>query len=309
MSVADISEVYSFPTEFIENLYVLPNGHLLLSTFQSPGLLYTIDPTAKEPLVQPVTSFDSNITGLTGIVHLEGDLYAISGGLHKSFSFERGSMSLFIVSLETGGIIDSIPVPDTATMNGLATLPHNPHIVLSADSIDGRILAIDTRTKEVSVLLSDPALSPGSGDILPGVPPIGINGLRARGEHLYFTNSAQGTFARVRIDADSGSPAGNVEVLARSPAADQIYDDFAFDREGNAFIAVHPASVVRVAPDGAQTIVAGAGAGVGGELGGVALRHPTSVALDWDGSAIYVSTGGNLGAEPREGGQVVRIVL
>ena len=49
---------------------------------------------------------------------------------------------------------------------------------------------------------------------------------------FYFTNSNQGTFAR-------GCAVGGLEVLARSPDAAQIYDDFAVDAQGNAYVAVH----------------------------------------------------------------------
>ncbi|KAI1660155.1 hypothetical protein F4813DRAFT_387023 [Daldinia decipiens] len=155
MSNPSIKQIYRFPTEFIENVLVLPNGKLLLSTFKSPGPPYIPDPTATEPQAKPVASFDKGITGLTGIVPLENGLYAVSGGLHTSFSFQRGSMKLFTVSLQSGKVVDSIPVPDTATMNGLAILPYNPHVVLSADSIEGRIFAIDTHTREVSVIFEN----------------------------------------------------------------------------------------------------------------------------------------------------------
>ncbi|KAI2780780.1 hypothetical protein F4815DRAFT_445019 [Daldinia loculata] len=152
------------PTEFIENLHVLPNGNLLLSTFKSPGLLYILDPTTTEPQAKPVASFDDGITGLTGIVPLENGLYAVSSGLHTTFSFQRGSMKLFIVSLQLDKVVDSIPVPNTASMNGLAILPHNPLVVLSANSIDGRIFAINTHTREVSIMFEDAALGSSGWD-------------------------------------------------------------------------------------------------------------------------------------------------
>ncbi|KAH8196818.1 hypothetical protein TruAng_009021 [Truncatella angustata] len=126
-----ISSIYNFPTEFVANLHVLRNGTLLLSMMELPtGLLYTLDPTALNPRAKVVATFDSNITALTGVPPLPGydddDLYTVSGGLHTSFAFERGSMSVYIVSLNTGTIVDSIPVPDTATMNGTTVLPYEP---------------------------------------------------------------------------------------------------------------------------------------------------------------------------------------
>ncbi|KAI1403494.1 hypothetical protein F4819DRAFT_450978 [Hypoxylon fuscum] len=299
------AHIYSFPAEFIENLHVLPNGTLLLTTMKSStGHLYTLDPKAPEPKAKLVTSFDSNVTALTGIAPLSpygDDLYAVSGGLHTSFAFERGSMSVYIVSLKTGTVVDSIPVPDTATMNGMAALPHHPHLLLTADSIGGRILSIDTRTRKVDVLLEDSVLGPDANNSSSGIPPIGINGLRVRGDYLYFTNSNRGTLVRIRID-QHGSPIGKPEVLARSPDALQIYDDFTFDNEGNAYLAVHSTAIFKVTPDGVQTVFAGGGSDS-------IFKEPTSVALANDGKSIYVSTGGNFRATPREGGQVIQIQL
>lgn len=305
MSQNIISQVYNFPTEFVENLHTLPNGHLLLSTMAS-SLLYTLDPKEANPQAKSVTDFGSNTTALTGIAPLDDNLYAVSGGLHTSFAFKRGSMNLYIVSLDKGTIVDSIPVPDTATMNGLASVPRNPHILLSADSIDGRILAINTRTRQVSVAFEDALLGPSDSSARNGssgirMPPIGINGLRTRGDFLYFTNSNQGTFVRVRID-EVGRKAGDFEILARSPAPNQIYDDFTFDLDGNAYVAVHSSSVVKITPQGVQTTIAG------GE-GDPMLKEPTSVALANDGKSIYVVTGGNFRSNPREGGQVIQIQL
>ncbi|KAI1101191.1 hypothetical protein F4804DRAFT_344136 [Jackrogersella minutella] len=270
MSTPAINQIYSFPTEFIENLHVLLSGNLLLSTFRSPGVLYTLDPTAAEPLTEPVTRLGDDITGLTGIVHLAGDLGA-------------GSMKLFIVSLQTGRIVDSIPVPDTASMNGLAVLPHNSHTVISADSDDGRIFAIDIRNREVAVILDDAALGASNYNSSSGLPPIGIDGLRTRGDYIYFTNSAQGTFSRIRVD-ENGKRTSEFKILAQSPSASQIYDDFTFDHEGNAYIAVHSSSVIKITPDGVQAIIASS------ESGDVAFKEPTSVALANDGKSIYVVT-------------------
>ncbi|KAK8003361.1 hypothetical protein PG989_003080 [Apiospora arundinis] len=287
--------IYGFPTEFIENLQVLANGTLLLSTMESPtAMLYILDPNATNPQAQPLASFDSKTTALTGLSPLPAnlfgdDLYAVSGGLHTSFAFERGTMAVHIISLRRGEVVDRIPVPDTATMNGMAALPRHPHVLLSADSIDGRILSIDTKTRETGVLLEHEMLRPGPREAgSPAfVPHIGINGLRVRGDYIYFTNSSRGTFARV---------------LVRSPDAAHIYDDFAFDEAGNAYIATHSSSVVKVTPDGVQSILAGDSS----EYSQL-LAEPTSVALALDGKSIYVSTGGEFRSVPRRGGQILQI--
>ncbi|KAK8051169.1 hypothetical protein PG993_002554 [Apiospora rasikravindrae] len=256
---------------------------------ESPtGLLYTLDPRAAAPQARL-------------------QLYAVSGGLHTSFAFEKGSMAVHIVSVTDGKVVDSIPVPDTATMNGMASLPHHPHILLSADSIDGRILSIDTQKRKADVLLKHDMLAAGAANnndtsSYP-VPPIGINGLRVRGDYLYFTNSNQGTFVRVRID-EYGRRTGNFEVLARSPDAAHIYDDFTFDQAGNAYIATHSSSVFKVTPRGVQTLLVGDSSKYA-QL----LAEPTSATLALDGKCIYVSNGGDFMSSPRKGGQILQIPI
>ncbi|KAK8036951.1 hypothetical protein PG991_001265 [Apiospora marii] len=304
-----VKSIYGFPVEFVENLQTLSNGSLLLSTMESPtGFLYTLDPKAAVPQARLVTTFDRSVTALTGLSPLPGrpgeELYAVSGGLHTSFAFEKGSMAVHIVSVNEGKVVDSIPVPDTATMNGMAALPRHPHILLSADSIDGRILSIDTQTRQVRVLLKHDLLGavPVVNTSFP-VPPIGINGLRVRGDHLYFTNSNQGTFVRVRID-EWGHCKGDFEVLARSPDAAHIYDDFAFDGAGNAYIATHSSSVFKVTPCGVQTALVDDG-GRYADL----LAEPTSVTLAADGKSIFVSNGGDFRSSPRKGGQILQIAI
>ncbi|KAH8672907.1 hypothetical protein BGZ60DRAFT_374222 [Tricladium varicosporioides] len=284
------AQIFSFASYFIENLLVLPNGSLLLSTMTSTGLLYTLSPAVPSPQAHQVTNFSNNITAVTASVALPGyDLYAVGGGLHTSFAFANNSMNLFIVSLATNSIVKSISVPNTKSMNGLAALPSNPYVVLSADSIGGRVLRIDTRTSAVSVAFSDAALVPNAE------PPIGINGLKIRGQYLYYTNSNLETFGRIPIDAN-GSKTGTAETLAQ---IDGSPDDFAFDTAGNAYVAVHPSSMVKITPCGIVTTI--------GE--GDLFQQPTSVALAHDGASIYVSTGGDFLANPRTGGQILQIPL
>lgn len=99
-----------------------------------------------------------------------------------------------------------------------------------------------------------------------------------------------------------GNKAGEIEVLARSPLPREIYDDFAFDSAGNAYVAVHSSSVFKITPEGEQTLLAG---GIGSSV----FQEPTSVALAKDEKSIYVSTGGAFARDPKTGGQVVQVWL
>ena len=274
MGATVTTQLFSYASVWIENLHVLPSGNLLLTTIESPDLLYTLNPNVASPTVTPVTTFPSDITGVTGIAPLPGnELYAITGGTYTGGAFANNTMSLFVVSLATGNIVNTIPFPGTEMMNGMAAIPSNPYVVLSADSVGGRMLRVDTLTNTVSVAFTDPSLVPGSSP-----PPTGVNGLKILGNYLYFTNSDQGTFARVEIDND-GNKIGAVEILA---AIDGQPDEFAFDGEGNAYIAVHPSSVVKVTPEGVVTTIGN----------GTLFQQPTAAAIGLCDD-IYVTTGGD----------------
>ncbi|KAI1120281.1 hypothetical protein F5Y10DRAFT_290032 [Nemania abortiva] len=267
------SVVYQFPNRtFIENLYVLPNGHILFSTLVS-GDLYILNPQSLQPHPNIVASLNGS-TGLTGIVSLGHGLYAISGGIHSSFSFVKDSMNLDPAGAEVIGII---PVPDTNMMNGMAALPNRPQTILSVDSIGGRVFRVDTKTREVDVAFADPALAPGDSPAIP----FGANGLKIKDGYLYFTNSALGTFARVSID-DDGNKTGSVEVLTNLGSAASIsnaYDAFDFDEDGNVYIAAHSTSIFKVTPNGEQSLFA-----VGNNS--TVFKEPTSVARANDGKSI-----------------------
>ncbi|EHK99298.1 hypothetical protein M7I_4864 [Glarea lozoyensis 74030] len=108
-----------------------------------------------------------------------------------------------------GEVTDRIPV--NGTLNGMDSLPIFPWIVLTADSVGGQIFRVNTRSRKVDVIVSDPAMLGPGGSALP----IELNGLKVFSEYVYFTNSAQGFFGRMRIDI-FGSKAGEVEILAKS---------------------------------------------------------------------------------------------
>ncbi|CAG8962332.1 hypothetical protein HYFRA_00005387 [Hymenoscyphus fraxineus] len=303
-----VEEIYAFPQQtFIENIHVRSNGSLLLSTLNT-GKLYSLDPNAAKPAPVVVATLPGS-TGLTGIATIGPDLYAISGGLHSEFIFANDSMAIYVVSLpptiastnnnaehaQVAVIVDQIPVNNTLMMNGLTSLPQNPHILLSADSIGGRILRINTQTRGVDVSFSDAALGPGGSTTVP----LGANGLHtsSSGDYLYFSNSGQGTFARVKINAE-GDKEGPIEIIARLTGEISLlnaYDDFALDDAGNAYVSVHSTSLQKITAAGVQTTVA------------TQLKDPTAAAMSGDGEYVYVSTGGGIIDGVTYGGQVLRV--
>ena len=80
-----------------------------------------------------------------------------------------------------------------------------------------------------------------------------INGIKIRGEYLYYTTSAQVTCNRIPINGADGSLAGPAGVLARFFEG----DDFSFDPAGNAYIAQNAGrTMAKVTPVGVTSIVA-----------------------------------------------------
>ncbi|KAI8626298.1 hypothetical protein F5Y19DRAFT_226491 [Xylariaceae sp. FL1651] len=298
-----VSQLFQFTYgTSVENLLPLSNGCLLLSTIGS-GSLYYINPEALYPSAQNVITLPGS-TALTGMAALGNGLYAVSGGVQSSPScFVEGSMQVYVVSVAADSadtkLVHGVSVPDTCMMDGMAALPKHPRTVLSADSIGGRILRIDTLNDCVSVAFSDAALGPGNNATA-----LGIKGLRIRGDYLYFTNSAQGIFGRFPID-ENGTNTGKVEILAhpgcRSDEGNS-YDDFAFDDEGNVFVAVHPSSINKITPGGAESTFAG-------DESSETFLEPTSVVISNDKKSLYVSTGGKDTGFPISGGQVVKVQL
>ncbi|KAI0456724.1 hypothetical protein F5B21DRAFT_466535 [Xylaria acuta] len=289
---------FTYPTS-VENLFALPNGCLLLSTSANADLWY-IDPEALYPAAQSVITLPGSIA-LSGFAALGDGLYAVTGSAPPKCGSES-PMQVYVIKIGTEGDVNvtldhTVAVPGTLSMDGMAALPEHPRTVLTADAIQGRILRVNTSDHSVSVAFEHAALKPGDGG---NATAQGVKGLKIRDGYLYFTNSAQRTFGRFPIN-ENGTNTSDVEILARLDGTPNSvsYGDFSFDRAGNAFVAVHPQSVHKITPEGAQSVFAG---GVNSTF-----LEPTSVAVSNNGKSIYVSTAGIDSGFPITGGQVLRV--
>lgn len=296
------TQIFEFTSHFIENIHLRSNGRLLLSSLSS-GNLFTIDPAASPPSAKTVVSCTGS-TGLSGIATIGPDVFAVSGGIHGSFRFD--DMRVYVVSVpgdsDSGTLLDSIKIPGATGLNGMVALPAMSRVVLSADSHSSIIYRINTLTRQVDVAINDPLLGHGPSF------KVGINGIKIFDGYVYFTNSGQGTFGRVKIN-DDGSKAGDVEIVARisgDPGMGHAYDDFTFDFDGNAYVASHPNEIVKITTDGTQTTFAG------GHESSI-FKSPTSAATSQDGKSIYVATAGMTVSNPPGGrtfnGQVIKLSI
>jgi sugar lactone lactonase YvrE len=176
----------------------------------------------------------------------------------------------------SGGVRDWLEIGDAVFLNG-ATLHPDGRRLLVAESVTGRILAVDLQSPGVMTWLQDDRLKPVSE----GIP--GANGVKVSGGHVHISVTGSDCLLRAPIGADGAC--GPVEVWASRLRA----DDFAFDAKGAAYIATHPAhSVLRLDPDGSRTTIAGP---VQGAVGSTAVAFGRAPG---DEAALYVTTTGGL---------------
>ncbi|KAL2692402.1 hypothetical protein Neosp_002809 [[Neocosmospora] mangrovei] len=296
-----VRQLVELPGVFVENLAVRPNGNLILNTI-SQGQIYSLDPSQNNPEVHVVASIEG-VNALTGITPVGKDVYAVAGSNldTETAQFHNGSMKIALVSFEkcgksakdTASVDVIIEGTDIGPVNGITTLPRHQHIVLGADSTRGKIVRIDTIKRTAEDAFQDDLLAPVPDPSYP----LGVNGIKIFKNHLYFTNTAQRIFGRVKID-QFGNKAGDSEIIAQLPAGSAAApDDFVIDKHGNAYVAFWTNSLVKITPDGERVTI----------LEGV-LASPTSSALSKDGRSVYVGTAGR-GSETVTGGQVVEVRL
>ncbi|KAM7186040.1 hypothetical protein V8F33_012031 [Rhypophila sp. PSN 637] len=273
------------PYTFFENQFLLANGELLISTLSSPNI-FKINPNSPSPSLTVVATFPDadRATGIAPVGLPISGKFAAVGGNENGWILDDPVLNIFKLD---GTIVDRIPGPtEPSLLNGLIQLPLKPHILLSADSTNGRIIRWNTQTRTVSTAVTDAALN---GDSDPTNPlPLGVNGLKIRGQYLYFTNTFQGTFGRFKIDLLTGAKTGPVEILVQLPLPTgftNAFDDFTFDSAGNAYVTQHFNSVIKVTPAGVVSVVPGTGTLE------TPIKTPTSVSVSWDQKWLYVTTG------------------
>ncbi|KAH7182348.1 uncharacterized protein B0J16DRAFT_373000 [Fusarium flagelliforme] len=286
--------------DFLENIITTSAGSLLLTSF-SDGNLYSLDPDAEEPQIRTVATLP-NVTALSGLQEVSPGVILVSGGLLENLSFQQGSIKIFRVEISASKSDAKVTVlahvVNRTMLNGMTTVPGDPNIILSADSIAGEVVRFDLRTGVSDVAISDPLFR-----LVPDTVPLGINGIEASGGYLYFTNSARGLFGRIKIDMfGNRQRTENVEILARLPQKSSLtyaYDDFAMvtDCSGgfqSSFIATQNSTLTRVHSSGSQVTILG-------ESNCCLLNSPTSVAITADNKKLYITTGSS--SEASLGGQ------
>lgn len=288
-----IQTVFEFPNNsFVENLAVRSNGQILVTVLTSRELVL-IDPRRPGHSV-PVHNF-TEANALTGIVEYEPDVFAvITGDYHfMTSNWGAGTWALWSVDMrgvkvENGGLVPPPKVskikhiPESQLFNGMSVLSKKDKTLLVGDTKAGVIYRVNAKTGDYQVVINSTYTSALKT-------PHGVNGLHVRGDTLYFANSGQFQIFKVPIHED-GTPAGPFTVVAKAERPMEVYDDFAFDCEGDIFTATGGAnSIVKISADGKRQVV------LAGSLNSTDVAESTAAAFGRgpsDKDVLYVTTAG-----------------
>jgi hypothetical protein len=285
--------IYEFPNEtWIENIAVRSNSSLLLNLLSTPTL-YELDPFHPTPGSAQLLHTFPSATGLAGIAEIKPDVFAVLAGNWslETFSTTPGSWSVWQVDFRTPdnkglpAVSKIADLTQASFLNGMTLLaPGSPYLLI-ADSVLGVAWRLNYLTSEYGIILESPLMQPAPGPVV-----LGINGIHVFDSFVYFTNSFKDLFARVPVNLygpDAGSATGAFEVVANNG----VGDDFAFDKEGNAYITQDPGDALQlVTQEGKVSVLAG-------NVNTTILEGDTADAFGrtgWDENIIYVVTNGGI---------------
>ena len=225
--------VWTFPqSTWVENLAVRSNGQILATLFTTPQL-YQVDPTGRAP-ASLVFTFPQQ-TSCLGIAELGTDIfYVVAGNVSfTTFAPVPGSFNVYKVDMTNyrPGSKPSVSkianFPQAQELNGMTVLNAAQSLLAIADSAAGVVWSLNLKTSVVSQIVNDNSMKPDST-----VAPTGVNGVKVRGNNLYFTNTNKNTYTSIPITS-IGVSKGSASTLSTLTGP----DDFQFDSFGQAYFA------------------------------------------------------------------------
>ena len=241
---------------YFENLYVRPNGNILISTLSPSATIYTLElSSSPSTLTSSITI--PTLDGLLGIDEIMENTFAVVGACFQGLGvLKPNSSALYEIVLpgidERDGLCWLAPqyrlitqIPEAGGLNGLAVVPRanvtaatdHDATVLIADSTVGRIYRAEIRTGKYEIVIDTPETK-----IPPGATfAFGVNGLKIHAGFLYWTNTARRSLYRVAID-QHGWP------LTSAPGVGQMietvvefgdvaaFDDFTIRQDGTLWV-------------------------------------------------------------------------
>lgn len=178
-------------------------------------------------------------------------------------------------------------IPEAVFLNGVVSVPGSPSpAILVADNGVSRVWRVDLKTGKYETAAEVPEMKPLPNATLP----IGVNGLKIRNGHLYFSNSNLASIFRLPLDRSGLAAEGAQATLVAKFDADNV-DDFLIDEKGKYWAATNFDNTVAVANQDATGVVV---AGTPTEL---TVAGDTALALGRtmrDRNIVYAVTGGAL---------------
>ncbi|KAM5519449.1 hypothetical protein FOXYSP1_17873 [Fusarium oxysporum f. sp. phaseoli] len=306
---------------FLEDIATRSNGDILTTELWPSAAIYTIrNPHTGHNSLQKLFSVTSiqSIYGLTQVkssrrgtetfIFVGGNSTSPGDTITGSFGAWAVDFDLLNNDFQLRKVSDM--GTDSRFLNGVTAIPGISDIVLVADSANGLVgrLNITTGIFDTSAFRYPLEMDPVEGARLP----IGVNGIKIRGGHLYWTNSFQASIYRIAI-TPNGYPAKGTrpEIVADLSNGVDFLDDFSFDFRGNIYAATNlDNSIVRIdiTTKAWKTIIGG--------IGEMTVPGCTSVVFghrSLEKELLYVSTSGAIatpvnGTET-EGAKVVAIKL
>ncbi|THV82463.1 hypothetical protein D6D27_08387 [Aureobasidium pullulans] len=231
----------------LENLAVRHNGDVLVTSIRSNTLFQVSssrNTTASEVVQIP------DVTGLTGIVELEKDVFYVAGTNLTGSSSSPGSNGVWRVDLRNSSIDGNGCVVQVITLSQVADLlstqlinrlsslaPNDTSHLLFSDSVAGSVSILDVETGLLEVVVKDPTMNIVSGGLS-----VGVNGIKTYGDRLFFTSLDQHLFASTSISLSTGHATGPVVPIVNITGS---ADDFALSRDGRtAFISLNGGNAI-----------------------------------------------------------------
>ena len=302
----NVDVIYEFPKgTWVENLAVRENGEILATLLSTPEV-FLIDPQGLHAPVL-IHQFQAT-TGCAGIVEASPDVFYVVTGNFSFSTFEStpGSWSVWSINMTTfvygssaATVTKVADFPNAVFLNG-ATALSLPEYIIVADSGLGAVWRLNVLTGQVTEVIQDPTMAPTS------FPAFGINGVKIRDNILYFTNTNTENFVSIPINLN-GTAAGSAKVVASGISG---LDDFIFDKNGDAFLALGTPNELGELPAGETTPIIL----VGSPSDTTTLAGPTACEFGRtasDSSSLYISsTGGQAGYSTGNftvGGRISRV--
>lgn len=264
--------IYEWPEgTWLNHLVIRPNGQLVMTMYDRPEI-HVFEPL--EPDAAPLLAHRfANNTRINAIAEYIPDYYAVLGTIYNSTDSSYTSQ-LWKLRLDSiaGPRLDWLAeVPDADNIVSLTALNYT-HLL--AANREGAINTINVNTGANIPALSDPTMIPG------------ISTVKYRAPYVYYTNTVQGTFARVPIDPQTMEALAPAEVIvdratgimdvALAPFAEQ--EGYLVNYEQNTVLRVN--SIAKV-----DTVMTG-------------LKAPTAASFgrtQTDQKTLYVVSGAPLG--------------